>query len=122
MTTFRCDCGADVGHTASRECAANIAATVAYMRQMTDGANRSVAYSLTKAAALAAAEITTGNRVLVGGREWDVVIGTQAGTADAARILAVRSPEYAETTYGDVHFVRPGEPHYDRLAAIAAVA
>lgn len=99
----------------SRHAASNRQATAAYMRDINAGARRATAYGTKKAEQLRGAEVVGGNRVRIDGREWDVVIGT---TYDP-RIIAVRSPEYAADGYGDVHFLRPGEPEYERFAAVA---
>jgi len=46
---------------------------------------------------------------------WDAVRGTQYDP----RIIALRSPEYRETTYGDVIFLRPDDAAYAAAAAVA---
>lgn len=46
---------------------------------------------------------------------WDCVTGTQYDPA----IIALRSPRYRETTFGDVVFLCPNSPGYDLALAIA---
>jgi len=49
---------------------------------------------------------------------WGVRIGQQYDRS----IISIESPEYAQTAYGDVLFVRPGDEQYETLLPLAQQA
>lgn len=119
MKTWTCDCvpaGQMSPHRSEADCQANREATGRYMAAINAG-NLAGALATARNAELVAGCRLLGCRAVeVGGDPtWDVAIGTQYDRS----IVALRSRSYRETSYGDVVFVRPGQPRYDELATAA---
>lgn len=105
-----CGCGSNSGHTSERQCAQNRAATAEYMATV-NGFRRS-----------SGAESAQAN--LRGIRDrlpdlptgWDAILGTQHDP----EIIAVRSPRYRETGYGDVIFLTQIDAEYESVSALCS--
>jgi hypothetical protein len=100
-----------------RHVASNNQATKQYMQRHA-GIEQSIKADQARSRKATAVVLGHGRVAIDGVGEYDCVIGTQYDRD----IIALRSPEYRETTYGDVLFVRPGDVRYDEFRAVAIQA
>ena len=99
-----------------RHVATNNQATKQYMQRHTDAAiEQSIKADQARSRKATAVVLGHGRVAIDGIGEYDCIIGTQYDRD----IIALRSPEYRDTSYGDVLFVRLGDARYDEFRAVA---